>query len=191
MSDADALLRFVSRLQRLEALPRIGWVVSGVARPESVAAHLYEVALLSLWIAEMIEEDVDTERVMRIALLHDVGEAVITDIPTPAKRLIGRDVVRVAERTAAATVLESAPSSWLDAVDEYNEASTIEARVVKAADTIQMLARALAYAKSGQGDLRRFFEPERSDYGIGFVRDVLDEIERLHHAGEWFVCDFD
>lgn len=191
MSDPADVLRFLSRIQRLEALPRTGWLVSGVPRPESIAAHLYEVALLSLWIAESLDEDVDTARVMRIALLHDVGEALTTDIPTPAKRLIGRDVVHAAERRAAATVLEAAPESWLDAVDEYDAAESIEARIVKAADTIQMLARGLAYVQAGQGDLRRFFRPKRDDYGIAFVRAVLDEIEKVYEEGSWPVADFD
>lgn len=191
MSDSTAVLRFVSRIQRLEALPRMGWVVSGVPRVESVAAHVYEVTLVALWIAESVDEDVDIERVLRIALLHDVGETLTTDIPTPAKHLIGRDTVHAAERKAAAIVLGEAPTSWVDAVVEYDEATSLEARIVKAADTIQMLARALAYENSGQGDLRRFWGPERSDHGIPFVRRVLDELRVRHEEGDWFTPDFD
>lgn len=191
MSEATAVLRLLSRLHRLQALPRIGWVVSGISQPESIAAHLYEVALVALWLAESIDEPVDVERVLRIALLHDVAEAVTTDIPAPVKRLIGTDAVHRAERQAAALVLEHAPDSWLDAVHEYDDHETLEARIVKAADTIQMLARALAYEHVGQGDLRRFFAPPRPDYGIPLVRQVLDEIERCHREGEWFEADFD
>lgn len=168
----------------------MGWVVSGVPRPESVAAHLYEVALIALWIAESVE-GANTERVLRIALLHDVAEALTTDIPAPVKRLIGKSAVHDAETRAAGIVLAEAPPGWLDAVHEYDAAATLEARIVKAADTIQMLARALAYEASGQGDLRRFFRPDRDDYGIAFVREVLDEIEARHARGEWFVSDFD
>lgn len=191
MTESNAVLRFVSRLQRLEALPRTGWLVSGVARPESVAAHIYEVSLVALWIADSIDDPVDVGKLARIALLHDVGEAITTDIPTPVKRLIGLQAVHDAERHAAEIVLQDAPPSWIAAVHEYEERESLEARIVKAADTIQMLARALAYQATGQGDVTRFFGPARPDYGIPFVRSVLDEIARRHREDDWFTPDFD
>ena len=192
MSDAaSAGLRLLSRIQRLEALPRTGWIVSGVARPESISAHIYEVAVLSLFIADHVDEPVDVERVLRIALLHDVGEAITTDIPTPTKRLIGRDVVRRAEEQAARVVCSGAPEQWPDAIREYNDAESLESRIVKAADTVQMLARALAYQSTGQGDVRRFFRPDRSDYGLPIVRDMIDELATRFAADDWFVADLD
>lgn len=191
MNDVDALLRFVSRIQRLEALPRTGWVVSGVSRPESIAAHSYEVTLVALWIAESIPEEVDADQVLRIALLHDVGEALTTDLPSPVKDLIGRQAVHDAEARATGVVLGDAPSDWSQYATSYREEQTLEVRVVKAADRIQMLARALAYEASGEGDLRRFWEKEYDDYGIPFVRRLLDALLKRHWVGEWFAPDFD
>lgn len=185
-----AAMRFVSRVQRLEALPRSGWLVSGVTTPESVAAHSYEVAVIAMWIADEVG-GVDVERVLRMALLHDVGEALVTDIPTPTKRLIGEVAVHDAERRAAAAILSDAPSDWLQYVDAYEERATIEARIVKAADVIQMLAKALTYDRTRRGDVERFFRPRRDDYGIGFVREVLDQLQQMYDEKSWFVSDFD
>ena len=90
MSEAEALLRLISRIQRLEDLPRTGWVVSGVPNPESIAAHSYEVAVIALWLAESIDDEVDVAHVLKIALLHDVGEALTTDIPAPVNSELPR-----------------------------------------------------------------------------------------------------
>lgn len=185
----EVALRFIRRVQRLEALPRTGWLVSGVVAPESVAAHSYEVALIAMWIADEVGE-ADVERVLRIALLHDVGEALTTDIPTPVKRLIGVEVVHDAERRAAATVLEGRPS-WVQHVEEYEARLSLEARIVKAADVIQMLARALTYDRARRGDVERFFRPARDDYGIPFVRVVLDELYAIYREQRWALSDFD
>lgn len=192
MNDASAtILRFISRLQRLEALPRTGWVVSGVPRPESVAAHCYEVALIALWIGESIPDRVDVERLLRIALLHDIGEALTSDIPRPVKDLLGRESFARAEAAAASVVLGDAPARWETAVEEYQAAESLEARIVKGADRIQMLARALAYEAQGVGDLRRFWEHDHPDYGIEFVRHVLAHLQAMHASGEWYAADFD
>jgi putative hydrolase of HD superfamily len=188
---AEALLRFVSRIQRLEALPRTGWLVSGVPHPESVAAHTYEVALVALWIAESIPEEVDTEAVLRIALLHDVGEALLTDLPLPVKQFLGRAEVAAAEADAVEHVLADTPTQWTRHAAEYAEAASLEARIVKAADSVQMLARALAYRARGVGDLRRFWERSYDDYGIEFVRRILDALRARYDRGEWFPADLD
>ncbi|MFB6350175.1 MAG: HD family hydrolase, partial [Bradymonadaceae bacterium] len=140
---ADELLRFLTRAGRLEALPRTGWLVAGVDRPESVAAHTYEVALVALWLADRVEADVDAERVLRIALLHDVGEALLTDLPKPVKEFVGADDVEEAEAEACREILEPLGLDWEAAPESYRDQDSPEARIIKAADRLQMLAKSL------------------------------------------------
>lgn len=187
----DALLRFISRLQRLEALPRTGWLVGGVVAPESVAAHVHEVALIAMWLADHIDQPVDTERVLRIALLHDVSESLTTDVPRPVKVLFGAEAFAAAERRATDIVLGDAPPQWREHVEEYASAASLEARIVKAADRIQMLARALAYEAANNGDTHRFWAGEHPDYGIELVREIVDRLVELHESEGWFPADFD
>ena len=194
MDTVEALLRLLSPTERLEALPRTGWIVCGVTAPESVAAHSYQVALVAMWLADhLVSEgtDVDVGRVLRIALLHDVGEAMTTDLPAPVKEMVGRDVVGQAERHAVETVCADAPGPWADYPGEYSDAESLEARIVKASDRIQMLAKACQYASQHRGDVGRFFEPELDDYGIPFVGRVLERIRHHWRAGTWYAGDFD
>ena len=91
------------------------------------------------------------------------------------KHLVGADVVSLAESRAAHLVLSDAPESWADAHDAYEARSTIEARVVKAADRIQMLHKALTYDRQRRGDTSRFFEdPSRDDdLGLPIVAEIF------------------
>lgn len=193
MSDPLHLLRFVHRLERLESFPRSGWLACGVDRPESIAAHVHGVALISMWLAEAVDEDVDVARVLKIALLHDISEALTTDLPWPVKKFIGTSAVADAEARATDEVLQHAPDpSWLDAARAYRDLDGIEARIVKAADRIQMLCKSLQYRSQHRGDVERFWQVERNfeDFGIPFVRQVLDELRAAHDQGDWFANDF-
>lgn len=190
--NADALLRLIARAERLEAFPRTGWQVCGVQNPESVAAHSYMVTLIALWLADHIDEPVSTERVMRIALVHDLPEAMLTDLPRPVKILLGRSACQKAEENAAAKIFEDHPPAWQDAHDEYIGATSLEARLVKAADRIQMLAKALQYRAEHRGRTERFFDDPQTfdDFGIPLVATIFDELRRLHSQDRWFPPDF-
>lgn len=191
--DANSLLRLITRAERLEAFPRTGWQVCGVQHPESVASHSYAVTLIALWLADHVDEDIDTEQVLRIALVHDLAESMLTDLPRPVKEMLGKKACREAENKAAKRLFEPDLSSWREAHDEYGRAATIEARLVKAADRIQMLAKALQYRAEQRGRTERFFE-DRSrydDYDIDLIAAIYDRLFESFDHGQWFPAGFD
>lgn len=153
--NVDDLLTLIHSAERLEALPRTGWITCGVPSPESIAAHSYNVTLVALWIADHMDKQVNTEKLLRMALLHDFGESLLTDIPSPVKHLIGMTRVREAEHRAAHTLLRHAPPRWAEDYDAHSDPTTLEGRILKAADTIQMLAKSLQYHQQHRGDVSR------------------------------------
>ncbi len=189
---ADELLQLLSRLERLETFPRTGWLTGGVQNPESISAHLYEVAVVTLWLADAVEADIETERALRLALLHDVGEAMLTDLPRPVKHFIGAEAVDEAETEAADTVLGDLGEGWFDAVEEYERLDSPEARLVKAADRIQMLAKSLQYDSQDRGDVDRFWEVDENfrDFGFPLVSDIMDRLREHFERGSWYPNDF-
>jgi putative hydrolase of HD superfamily len=190
--DVHSLLRFFSRAERLERFPRTGWLASGVQQPESVAAHSWEVTVVALWLADAVEAEVDAERVLRIALLHDIGESVLTDLPRPVKELVGSETVEEAEARATERVLEGAGEEWGRAVEAYREQASDEARLVKAADRIQMMAKALSYDAQDRGDVSRFWESRDpfDDRGFPLVGEIFEALREKWEAGEWYDQDF-
>ena len=77
------LARFLHRIGRLKTLPRTGWLHCGVppAEAESVADHALRTTLLA-WLAAAAAPDLDRDRVLKLALVHDLAEALAGD-PTP------------------------------------------------------------------------------------------------------------
>lgn len=187
---AETTLRMMSRIGRLEALPRTGWIFGGVQNPESVAAHAYEVCVLAVWLADRVDEPVDVAHVARIALAHDAGEVLLTDLPAPVKTRIGAEAVASAESKAVAEVFEGV-QIWIDAHDAYVAAESPEARLVKAADKIQMLVRALQYEHQNRGDVARFFERDYPDFGFELVAEIFATIKKHHRDQDWFTGELE
>ncbi|MFB6263764.1 MAG: HD family hydrolase [Bradymonadaceae bacterium] len=189
---ADELLRLLSRAQRLEDLPRSGWLPAGVDDPESVASHSWEVVVVTLWLADRSERDVDVERAVRIAVVHDIAEALVTDLPRPVKELVGVDAVAEAEAEAADQLLGALPEDWRQAHEAYQRRSSIEAKLVKAADRLQMYAKALQYDSQHRGDVERFWDgggPAMPDE-LPLARRIARRLVERHESGEWFPNDF-
>ena len=186
MSEPDVLLQLLSRSERLESLPRTGWLTCGITAPESVASHSYQVALVALWLADVVEEEVNVELVLRIALLHDLGESELTDIPSPAKRRIGTEQMRNVERSVTRELVCDLPGSWSHAVDLFFEQKTTESLLVKAADRIQMLAKACQYRWQGRGNTERFWRGSLAIEGApAIVNQIICRLEEHHRAGTW------
>ena len=155
---AQALLTLYSQVAALKLLPRTGWLQRGVARAESVAEHIFGVAMLALLVGDMVA-GIDRAKLLAIALLHDLGEALLSDLPSSARRLIGAEAKRAAERRAIEGLLAALPNrdTYLALWEEYAAGTSAEARLVKELDRIEMLVQALAYERAGSRNLAEFW----------------------------------
>lgn len=171
-------IELVQLFDRLAALPRTGWLLRGVVDPESIAEHSYGVAVVASLIVDDLRakgETIDGERVLRMALVHDLAEVYTGDIPMPAKSEALRSALAHAEEATLATVL---PPPMLELWKEAEHAATLEARIVKAADKLQMMIKALTYEQQKRGSLAEFFEGKnRRTMGLELVEELMAEID--------------
>lgn len=156
--NAQSLLSLYSQVAALKLLPRTGWLQRGVPGAESIAEHIFGVALLALLVSDSVA-GVDRGKVVVIALIHDLAEALLGDLPTSARRLIGAAVKHTAEHQAIEELFAALPSraEYLALWEEYAAGGSAEARLVKELDRIEMLAQALAYERAGSRALTEFW----------------------------------
>ena len=141
----------MGRAVSLKGVPRQGWIdKAGISRPESVADHSYGTALAAMAAGDAL--GLDTLRMVRMALLHDLAESSTGDIVPGA--MPGGEKARV-ERAAMAEILAALPGplrrEYEAAWSEFEEGRTEEASMVREIDKIEMAAQAAAYAGGGGG----------------------------------------
>lgn len=163
-----AMLATLIELQRLKRLERTGWTLRGLPNgTESVAAHSFGVCATAMLLADEVKArglNVDCERVLRMALLHDWAETRVGDMPRTATGYFGADARMNAETLAFADIvrgLESAEPEYRALYQDYEARTSLEARLVKAADVIDLLVQAYALEHSGAKGLDEFWEVAR------------------------------
>ena len=134
--DARALIEFLKVMERLKDAPRHCWTTGG--RRESVAEHSWRVALMAMLVADEFPE-ADMDRVIRMCLIHDIGEAVTGDIPTFVKT----DADRAVEGREVEALIGSLPAPWPETLGalfaEMDAQQTLEARLYKALDRMEAI----------------------------------------------------
>jgi putative hydrolase of HD superfamily len=145
----ENLIRLLREAGKLKRTRRTGWVEAGVSGPESVADHSYRVALLSMLLSD--HRGLDTLKAVRMAILHDLAEAVTGDL-TPRQKTPEHGAE---ELRAFAGLVEGLPTrqrqTYLEAMEEYVAGETGEAALVRAADRLEMVLQALEYEEFGAG----------------------------------------
>jgi putative hydrolase of HD superfamily len=150
------LLNALLALDPLHDLPRTGWVQRGVRDPESIGDHVLSTCFLVLAIGSRIEPRLDVERAIALALVHDVPEALIGDLPRTAARLLPAGAKSAAEGRAASELLGPFSDHALRLWDEVHAGGTREARFVMVCDRLQLGLKLLAYQRAGQRGLDEF-----------------------------------
>ena len=77
--DTRDYIDFLGRIEKLKCNTRHCYTSSG--RHESVAEHSWRTALMAMLLTEAFPE-ADMNKVIRMCLIHDLGEAFTGDIPT-------------------------------------------------------------------------------------------------------------
>jgi putative hydrolase of HD superfamily len=161
---------------------------------ESIADHAFGTTLTTLLIALFRRQNgdsIDIAKALMMAILHDLPESLISDIPT-GDALPGREqLVRAkeqAETEAMDSLLKSLDKSGYELLEVWKEFQTgksLEARIVHAADTLDMLSHAIALEKSGMkaGLLDEFFistEARLESLQIPLVSKLYNALRQMH-----------
>jgi putative hydrolase of HD superfamily len=152
-----------------------------------VASHSFGVAATAMLLADEVEArglEIDCERVLRMALLHDWAETRVGDLPKMASSYFGADARKNAETRAFADIVSGmggAVSEYKSLYQDYEQRSSLEARLVKAADVIDLLVQAYALERSGAKGLDEFWEvAHTADFQLPPVaREVVNEVLQL------------
>ncbi len=174
--DPKGEVDFLMEAGKLKRLQRTGWVEAGVPHPESVADHSYRTALIAMLFADLGGHD--GGKMIRMALLHDLAEAEVGDL-TPTQKE-EKPAWKLNEKNAVKHLMGFLPPDlamrYESIIDEYNEDSSEEARLVHSADKLEMLLQAVEY-DSVVGDKARLMRFRHVTFEGGVEALLEKEIE--------------
>jgi putative hydrolases of HD superfamily len=133
----DGILRFLRQAERLKTVTRTCWTSAG--DQESVAEHTWRLSLMAL-VLEPELSGLDMARLLKICVIHDLGEAIGGDISAKLQPPAGK---AEQERRDLNQLLEPLPpdvrTGIMELWDEYESGATREARVAKAMDKLETI----------------------------------------------------
>lgn len=166
------LLNFFTQVGKLKDMPRRGWVLRGIKHPESIADHTFRATLMA-WVLGS-KKGLNVERLMKIALIHDICEVYAGDT-TPYDTVLPKDKKQLKELmktwprftdkerkkisddkhekefAALTKLIADLPVSLKSEIknlwNDYEKGLTPEGRFFKQADRLENFLQALEYWK--------------------------------------------
>ena len=179
------MLSILIELQRLKRLDRTGWILRGLPNgTESVAAHSFGVSVTTMLLADKLNAHgiaIDVEKVLRISLLHDWAEVRVGDMPRTATLYFGSEARKLAETAAFSDIVKDVDEDlYVGLYNDYERRESLEARLVKAADILDLLIQVLALERAGARGLDEFWEvAEKPEFNLdGIAEQIVQELLR-------------
>ncbi|HEX5869600.1 MAG TPA: HD domain-containing protein [Longimicrobium sp.] len=132
------VLEFLRAAEKLKSTHRSAWTSAG--QPESVAEHTWRLCLMALVLKDGFPA-VDFARLVKMCIIHDLGEAIGGDIPAihqvPGQSKAGQERADLLEllQPLPVRLQEEITGLW----DEYEAAVSPEARLAKALDKLETI----------------------------------------------------
>lgn len=134
--ESRKLLDFLKIAEKLKCNTRHSYTSSG--RLESVAEHSWRLALMVMLVGDEFPE-LDMDKVIRMCLIHDMGEAITGDIPAFEKTDEDRNVENKKVDQLTDTLPEPIRTEWKELYAEMEALETQEAKLYKSLDKLEAL----------------------------------------------------
>jgi putative hydrolase of HD superfamily len=178
MKTLENILLIFKLAGRLKQERRRGWIEKvGIGVPESVADHTFRTVLISMVMSDL--RGLDTCRIMRMALIHDLAEAITGDVISKATRdrlMVDNESMNKIIQYIPEPVRQMYKAIWV----EWLTAGTTEARMVHEIDKLEMAIQASEYRSEGYPD-EKLEEFRRSAFNRIEDKDLL---ELFHMSAE-------
>lgn len=177
-SELTGVLQFLRHAEQLKNVTRSSWTSEG--HRESVAEHSWRLCLMSLVFRKSFP-DIDYAKLVKICIIHDLGEAIGGDIPAIEQVDGGSKAAQ--ERQDLLLLVQPLPEHLRQEItalwDEYEEATSPEARLAKALDKLETILQHNQGRNPGDFDYRFKLEYGKKyttdDPLIASVREILDQ----------------
>eukprot|EP00795_Rhopilema_esculentum_P008258 gene8258-14207_t len=165
------ILEFLMLVGKLKNVKRTGWINHNVKKPESVADHMYRMAIMT-FLLNNPSAGVNNERCLKLAVVHDLAECIVGDI-TPSDPM-GHEEKHRREKDAMNHL-----ASLIDS-KEYESQTTSEAKAVKDLDRFEMILQAFEYEKAEDrhGELQDFFNSTKDKFKTPQIKEWVEELGR-------------
>jgi 5'-deoxynucleotidase YfbR-like HD superfamily hydrolase len=136
--EIEGVLTFLRAAERLKTVMRSGWTSDG--QQESVAEHTWRLCLMAMLLYGHTP-GIDLARLLKMCLIHDLGEAIGGDVPAPAQRAGASKADQ--ERSDLVQLIAPLPPALrqeiIDLWDEYEAAGSPEAKIAKGLDKLETI----------------------------------------------------
>ncbi len=160
----QGLIDSLLKVGNLKSIKRSGWVREGMPDPESVAEHTFRVSFLVLLLGEELK--ISTEKLLKMAIVHDIEEAVIGD---PITQRGAKDVSKhdhKKEKQVVKDLVSTAPNPselyklWEDHLPQNRPGASKDVSILYQIGKIATVWQALEYELDGAepGKLDEFWE---------------------------------
>ncbi|KAM0755387.1 hypothetical protein T439DRAFT_1981 [Meredithblackwellia eburnea MCA 4105] len=161
-----SMLPFFHLLEQLKTNKRMGWIDHNVQLPESIADHMYRMAVISLVLPT--DGGLDLSKVAMLSLVHDMAEAEVGDITPEHVSGVTREKKLALEAICALLGEPSLQSLRIRELwNEYEDRETPESKVTKDLDLFELCLQAHEY--------------EQSQQTKGLQEWFLDTVPRIQH----------
>ncbi len=159
------LISFIQTAGKLKEVKRQGWIERGVQQPESVAEHSFMLALMAMLFAE--GEKLNVCKAVKMALVHDLPEAICGDIASRGKeeqQQCSNREKHEREEKALKEILRSLDSKTAKKIlslwHEFEQRKSREAKLVYELDRLEAIFQAIEYECKGNFtvSLQEFFD---------------------------------
>eukprot|EP00193_Tetraselmis_chui_P017028 CAMPEP_0177773422 /NCGR_PEP_ID=MMETSP0491_2-20121128/12861_1 /TAXON_ID=63592 /ORGANISM="Tetraselmis chuii, Strain PLY429" /LENGTH=195 /DNA_ID=CAMNT_0019291525 /DNA_START=211 /DNA_END=798 /DNA_ORIENTATION=+ len=164
-------------VQQLKLTKRTGWVQKSVKGPESIADHMYRMSIMAM---VSCPPAVDRDRCIKMALVHDLAEAIVGDIPPDAgvskeeKAIMEQDAMKEIKTMLGDASFEANEIEEL--FNEYECGETAEAMLVKDFDKLEMILQAHEYEQAQSMDLQEFFDSTEGRFSTPTGKALAGEV---------------
>ena len=169
---------FFQKVLELKTVQRQGWKDKlHIDYPESVADHSYSVATMSMILSDL--EGLDTEKIIKMALLHDLAESITGDIIWDDAKNDGK---ATKEKQAMKQILKNLPDKiselYLEIWNDYQNNSSQESNLLHDIDKLEMAFQAKFYQENGvtKEKLLTFFNTANTEIKNKNLRNILSNI---------------
>ncbi|GAB4255223.1 HD domain-containing protein [Deferrisoma sp.] len=182
----DRIADFLFEAGMLKRTPRTGWQFLG-SGTESVAEHAFRTTVIAYTLARL-SPGVDADRVVRMALLHDLAEARTGDL-----NYMNQKYVRVDEDRATNDLTRGLPfgNEMAELLREFRAQSTPEAVLAKDADHLEMLLQLKEHLDVGNRNAEEWIPFSLKRLKTDVARDLAQRILARDSSAWWFDKDSD